>query len=78
MSLACWMASSLGLGVLGGTLGVSGLHVPAAVRVANDIAVVRFGMVDAPWLVIPCAPSPASPEEIHGSVRVGRLQYWNY
>ena len=28
--------------------------------------------------MIPCAPSPASPEEIHGSVRVGRLQYWNY
>ena len=36
-----------------------------------------FAMVDAPWLVIPCALSPRVREEIRGSVRVGRLR-WNY
>lgn len=55
-----------------------GLHVPSAVRVANDISVVGLrhggGSLARDSL---CAVARV-PEEIPGSVRVGRLQYWDY
>ena len=42
----------LGLVVLGGTLGVCGLHVPSAVRVGNDIAVVGVRHGEPPRFVV--------------------------